>query len=98
MQNNDYLTKLSKIVFDLNNALEKDDHQQCLLLCAELTEFRKESNCHEITTIDEKDAVLAILPHIDLLIDKLENNKQVLAGKIYSLRKTIHISKNQDEI
>lgn len=98
MQNNQYLTKLNKIVFDLNCALEKNDHQQCLLLCAELTEFRNKNDYHDIVTNDEKEAVLAILPHIDTLIDKLENNKQMLAGKIYSLRKSIQISKNQDEI
>lgn len=97
MKNNAYLTELKKIIHDLNNSLDQDDHQKFLLLCAALHEFRKENAKHDIEKIDDKVEIENILPHIDTLIDRMESNKKVLAKKIFTLRKSIQISKNQGE-
>ena len=38
---------------------------------------------------DDKNEIADILPHIDTLIDRMESNKQVLAKKIFTIRKSI---------
>lgn len=97
MKSSAYLSNLSKIIHDLNNSLDQDDHQKFLILCAALQEFRKEDTEYKLDDAQDKEEIAAILPHIDTLIDRMEKNKKDLAGKIFTLRKSIEISKNQDE-
>lgn len=97
MKSDEYLTELKKIIYDLNNSLDQDDHHKFLLLCAALHEFRKENAKNNIENIADKNEIAAILPHIDTLIDRMETNKQLLASKIFTIRKSIQISKNQGE-
>lgn len=97
MKSSGYLSNLSKIIHDLNNSLDEDDHQKFLLLCAALHEFRKDQAKHKTVDADDKEKIADILPHIDILIERMEKNKKDLAGKIFTLRKSIKISKNQGE-
>jgi len=97
MKNDAYLTELKKIIHELNDSLDQDDHHKFILLCAALHEFRKENAKHNMEQIDDKVEIANILPHIDTLIDRMEANKQVLAKKIFTLRKSIQISKNQTD-
>lgn len=97
MKSSAYLSNLSKIIHELNTSLDQDDHQKFLLLCAALQEFRKEQAEHKLVDAHDKEVIADILPHIDTLIDRMEKNKKDLAGKIFTLRKSIKISKNQGE-
>lgn len=98
MNSNGYLTNLAKIVAELNQALDKSDHQKFLHLCAALHDFRSENAAVKMDDENDRQKIIDILPHIDCLIEKMESNKQTLANKIYTVRTSIQIAKNQDDL
>lgn len=98
MNSNGYLINLEKIVADLNQALDTNDHQKFLQLCAALQEFRSENAAVKMDDENDRQKIIDMLPHIDCLIEKMESNKQTLANKIFAVRHSIQIAKNQDEL
>lgn len=98
MNSNGYLTNLSKIVAELNLALDKNDHQKFMQLCTALHEFRSDHATVKMDDVNDRQKIIDILPHIDCLIDKMESNKQNLANQILDIRRSNKIAKNQDDL
>jgi hypothetical protein len=100
MKNKDlYLENLETIILDLENSLDQVDPEKFLSLCALLQEFRDVNGETPVDKIADTDRakVAVLLTRIDTVIEKIENNKQLLATKIFTLRKSIEISRNQEQ-
>lgn len=96
--NNSYLAALSQIVQDLNASIDENDHDRFVNLCAALQDFRNTYPEQNVNELKDKQQIIEMLPIIDNLIEKMEMNKQKLAKEIHVVRKSMKISKNQDDL
>ncbi|HRE33021.1 MAG TPA: hypothetical protein PLD88_13675 [Candidatus Berkiella sp.] len=96
--NKSYLAALSQIVQDLNTSIDQNDHDRFVNLCAALQDFRNTYPEQNVDELKDKQQIIEMLPIIDTLIEKMEINKQKLAKDISVVRKSIKISKNQDDL
>ncbi|MCS5711433.1 hypothetical protein [Candidatus Berkiella aquae] len=96
--NKNYLAALSQIVQDLNASIDENDHNRFVNLCAALQDFRNAYPEQNLDELQDKQQIIDMIPVIDTLIEKMESNKQKLAKEILVVRKSIKISKNQDDL